>query len=162
MKIAQGLLDEDGAEFQPRPATGGQPQETSSSLILSDAAVRKPLFDPASWFVLLLPLPAKDKVGTILTAETTQEAQRVFANVGEVLAVGPAVYSGKTNSGIDMSLLPRPQSGQLWAYPQHAGQRYYVRERFSNGVKAYQLLLKDSELLGLVRPEQYERIVVWV
>lgn len=157
-----GLLDAEGEEFAPRPTTGGQPQAPWSQMILSDDAVRVPLFDPSTWFVLLLPVAVKSELGSIALADTTQEAQRVFANFGEVLAIGPAVYSGTTNSGVDLSKLPKPQVGQLYAYPQHAGQRYYLRERFSNGVKAYQLLLKDSELIGKLRPEQAERIVVWV
>lgn len=165
MEILSGLLDAEGDAVKLRPTsqtTGTQPR-APSSMILSDEAVRKPLFRPASWFVLLLPVAVRsESAGGIELAETTQEAQRVFANVGEVLAIGPAVYSGRTNSGIDMSQLPRPRTGELWAYPQHSGQRFYLRERFSNGVRAYQLLLKDSELLGYCTPEDFNRVIVWV
>lgn len=145
-----------------QPTTGATPPEKSwTSLRLSDEAVQQPVIEPASWFVLLLPVqPIKDTDGGIELAETTQEAQRVFNHVGKVLAVGPAVYGGTTNSGIDMRRLPKPQVGEFWAYPQHSGQRYYLRERYSNGQKAYQVVMKDGELLGRV-PDP-KRVVVWL
>jgi hypothetical protein len=160
MELISGLLDEDGVELPQ--TTGATPRENfSTNLVLSDAAVEVPVLEPASWFVLLLPVqPTKETEGGIELAETTQEAQRVFNHVGRVLAVGPAVYGGKTNSGIDMKGLPRPEVGEFWAYPQHSGQRYYLRERYTNGQKAYQVVMKDGELLGRV-PDP-KRIVVWV
>jgi len=133
----------------------------ASSLTLSDAKVRIPVIEPASWFVLMLPVqPIKETQGGIELADTTQEAQRVFNHVGEVLAVGPAVYGGTTNSGIDMKALAKPAVGEFWAFPQHSGQKYYLRERYTNGQKAYQLILKDHELLGRVTDPS--RIVVWL
>lgn len=157
--LTHGLLDAEGVELERM--TGSQPRETfSTNLVLSDEAVRVPVMEPASWFVLLLPIqPLKESAGGIELAETTQEAQRVFNHVGEILAVGPAVYMGETNSGIDMKKLPMPKVGEFWGFPQHSGQRYYLRERYSNGQKAYQLVLKDGELLGRVTDPK--RIVVW-
>jgi co-chaperonin GroES (HSP10) len=133
-------------------------------LILSDSAVRVPLFDPvATWYVLLLPVAVMaETAGGIVLADTTQQAQRVFANVGEVLGLGAAVYQGKTNSGIDMKTMEKPKVGELWAYPQHSGQRFNLRERFASGVTAYQVAVKDSELLGRISPEQFKRLIVWV
>jgi hypothetical protein len=111
--------------------------------------------------VLLLPIqPIKETVGGIELTGNTEEAQRVFNCVGEVLAVGPAVYTGRTNSGIDMNTLPKPAVGEHWAYPQHSGQKYYLRERYTNGQKAYQIVMKDGELLGRV-PDP-KRNVVWI
>jgi hypothetical protein len=159
MQIKRGLLLETDEALTP--ATGVQPLETWTNLVLSDERVRVPFLEPASWFVLLLPVqPIKETEGSIELADSTQEAQRVFNCVGEVLAVGPAVYRGTTNSGIDMRQLPKQNVGEFWAYPQHSGQRYYLRERYTNGQKAYQLVLKDGELLGRV-PDP-KRNVVWI
>src|SRR5438105_2606945 len=133
--------------------------ETSGTTFHSN--VETPVVEPGTWYVTLLCYrPKTVSRGGLALADSTVEAQNVFQSVGKVLYVGPLAFTGKTNSGIDMAAGRVPKVGEYWAYPRHAGQPYPLRAKYDGGLKAIQLVLKDTELLGFV-PDP-DAIVTWV
>lgn len=123
--------------------------------------VETPVVEPGTWYVTLLCYrPKTESKGGIAFADSTQEAQNVFQSIGKVIYVGPLAYKGTTNSGLSMADGRVPKVGEYWAYPRHAGQPYPLRARYEGGIKAIQLVLKDTELLGFV-PDP-DAIRTWV
>lgn len=113
-------------------------------------AVRLPI--PMGWKVLIRPKQAaKQSAGGIVFANETTEAEQSLVYVGQVLAMGDAAFTAKTQGGISLSHIRKPKAGDWVVYAPFAGQKIRVR-----GDDSLLILMNDTEIQGIIEdPSDY-------
>lgn len=112
--------------------------------------VRLPV--PFGWKLLVRPKQAKKQsAGGIVLAQETTEAEQAMVYVGQVLALGDAAFTAKTQGGVDLGLIRRPRVGDWIVYAPFAGQKMRVR-----GDDSLLILLNDTEVQAIIdSPDDY-------
>lgn len=125
-------------------------------------------FIPGLWNIVIEPLaPKKVSAGGIQLANETQEAQEILTAMGQIIAVGPLAFSGKTETGMDTSQCvcdPETQAlrsyrvGDWVAYMRYTGHTMTLARELTKSERPKSLIiLTVSELLGLVkRPRDFQ------
>ena len=128
------------AEMEARIAQAEQ-EEKLEPIKLEDLPLK-----PMYWHVLIEPLRAKQKIGSLYLSEETKRVEEIQTTVGRIVAIGPCAFTGKTNAGNDLSLdIDRSTIvGKYVMYQKHVGQE--IKLRSGHLLK----LMDDSELLALV------------
>lgn len=108
---------------------------------------------PMFWHVLIEPMrPKQQSKGGLILAEETTRVEEILTTIGRLVAIGPAAFQGKTESGIDLSKdIDRDTLVGRWVmYAKHTGQEIKLR----SGHRL--MLMNDSELLAFVDdPEEF-------
>jgi co-chaperonin GroES (HSP10) len=110
------------------------------------------IMQPMFWHVLIEPMRAKQKVGSIYVANETQRVEEIQTTIGRLVAMGPTAFTGKTNSGNELAKgIDRDTLIGSWVmYQKHTGQEIKLR----SGHRL--ILMNDSELLAFVNdPEDF-------
>lgn len=111
---------------------------------------------PIGWKVLIRPKQAaKQSAGGIVFANETTEAEQSLVYVGQILAMGDAAFTAKTQGGISLSHIRRPKVGDWVVFAPFAGQKMRVR-----GDDSLLILMNDTELQGIV--ENPDDFYAWV
>lgn len=107
---------------------------------------------PMGWKVLVRPKQApKQSSGGIVFASETTEAEQSLVYVGQVLALGDAAFTAKTQGGVLLSHIRKPKVGDWVIYAPFAGQKIRVK-----GDDSLLILMNDTELQGIIEnPEDY-------
>jgi co-chaperonin GroES (HSP10) len=107
---------------------------------------------PLGWKVLVRPkqAPKQSKGGIIFDSKTT-EAEQSMVYVGQILAMGDAAFTAKTQGGVSLSHIRRPQVGSWVIFAPFAGQKMRVK-----GDDSLLILMNDTELQGVIEnPDDY-------
>lgn len=132
---AGGRLASVIAETAPRGA-----QVDRSRLPLTEEEVTA-LGDVLLWRILVQPYIPRYR-GAVQVASSVDEAERVIAKVGRIVAQGCFAWKSKTNAGLDLSQAnPLPKVGDYVLYEMYAGQKIMLR----SGQEL--LILNETELL---------------
>lgn len=134
-------------------------------------ASRPPISLPhcVGYHVLVEPRePPSTSVGGIVLPQKTKRANRATDYIGTLLAVGQFAWQAKTPE-LDWNALERkPQVGELVVFKQMAGQKMRLRQQQAEMIAGdledehYLLLMADTDIIGILTPEQAEQFYSWV
>lgn len=102
---------------------------------------------PLNWTLLVQPLEAKKTSAGGIDLSATERAQDILATVGELIALGPQAFKGKSTSGCDLSVDP-PVIGDWVAWPKFCGQEFRLRD----GRRL--ISLNDTDLIAVAKRPQ--------
>jgi co-chaperonin GroES (HSP10) len=107
---------------------------------------------PLGWKVLVRPKQApKQSKGGILFDTKTTESEQALVYVGQILAMGDAAFTAKTQGGVSLAHIRRPQVGSWVIFAPFAGQKMRVK-----GDDSLLILMNDTELQGIIEnPDDY-------
>lgn len=116
--------------------------------------VRLPI--PLGWKVLVRPKQApKQSKGGILFDNKTTESEQAMVYVGQILAMGDAAFTAKTQGGVSLAHIVRPNVGSWVIFAPFAGQKLRVK-----GDDSLLILMNDTELQGII--ESPDDFYSWV
>lgn len=104
------------------------------------------------WKILVKPKEGKTTSEGGVDISATVEAEEHLVYVGEIIAMGEAAFTARTQGGIDMSKWKvRPQPGDHIIFKTYAGMR--VRPK---GEKKFLLLMNDTDVQAIIEdPNEY-------
>lgn len=120
---------------------------------------------PVKWFVLVRPHRPRTKIGSIALTQADQQAQSVFNDVGQILALGGLVGKAITTSGLRFAEDPdQLEVGQWVTYPKHCGSEHALNDVIVDGDGVAQLdvlkTIKETDVLAIVTDPS--RLWVWI
>lgn len=112
--------------------------------------------------------PESASDGGILLSNKTKRANRATDYIGVLKGVGEFAWKAKTPE-IDWGTLERkPQIGDWVVFKLHAGQKLRLRRSQAELVagdiedEAYLLMMFDTDIIGILTPEQAKQFYSWV
>lgn len=106
-------------------------------------------FTPVHWNIIVEPRPPVEKVGSIVIAEDTKQADKINCTVGRILAIGSLCFKGKTEGGLSLETEAHKfEVGQEVLFQRHTGQK--IRTIRPNGEERTLVCLSDTEILLVV------------
>lgn len=124
---------------------------------------------PIGYHVIIEPRePPSKSEGGIILAQKTRRANRATDYIGVLRAVGELAWTAKTEE-LDWNTLTRkPQVGDWVIFKVHAGQKLRLRQDQASLVagdredEAYLLMMADTDIIGVLTPEQAQQFYSWV
>ena len=111
-----------------------------------------PGIDPFGYLILLQISMPKKKIGTIIVPDESKDAERWRVQTGLVRAMGPSAFKRRD------TLEPWKEGewcavGDFVRCPMYGGDRWEVKIPGTSSDKALFLMVKDTDLIGLVRTD---------
>jgi co-chaperonin GroES (HSP10) len=108
-------------------------------------------FEVMLWNVVVEPIRPPTKVGNILLAAETQDAQRFKTSVGLLVAVGDGAWKSRTEGGIELANHKHPNPGDFVMYRHYTGQETIMQ---ADGRRL--MVMDDTDIIMRVKdPQDY-------
>lgn len=109
------------------------------------------------WKVIVKPCEGKTMTPAGIDLSATQKAQEHLNYIGEIVAMGEAAFTARTQGGIHMDeWQTKPQVGDYVLYPPYGGMAIYRAGKKEAPLR----LMNDTDIMALI--DDPDRYYTWV